>query len=233
MLSKVIKDEYIQLDVQANNFEEAIRKALQPFLEADVVIEKYVETILKIYEETGPYIVITENIALPHATVESGAKDVAIGFMRLKTPVTSGHRTNDPVKYLFSLSAKNNQAHIELLSELANLLGNPDFLKQKERINMNSHKALVACRAGVGSSLMLKIKVNEVVKENNFPLEVEHSSLDGVPGFQGDMIITLPDVANELIEKNLPQKIVGIANIVDKNEIKIKLEEAFIELEKQ
>ncbi|HAP2893354.1 TPA: PTS transporter subunit EIIA, partial [Enterococcus faecalis] len=73
--------------------------------------------------------VITENIALPHATVESGAKDVAIGFMRLKTPVTSGHRTNDPVKYLFSLSAKNNQAHIELLSELANLLGNPDFLK--------------------------------------------------------------------------------------------------------
>lgn len=98
---------------------------------------------------------------------------------------------------------------------------------------MNSHKALVACRAGVGSSLMLKIKVNEVVKENNFPLEVEHSFLDGVPGFQGDMIITLPDVANELIEKNLPQKIVGIANIVDKNEIKIKLEEAFIELEKQ
>ncbi|HAP6404968.1 TPA: PTS sugar transporter subunit IIB [Enterococcus faecium] len=97
---------------------------------------------------------------------------------------------------------------------------------------MNSHKALVACRAGVGSSLMLKIKVNEVVKENNFPLEVEHSSLDGVPGFQGDMII-MPDVANELIEKNLPQKIVGIANIVDKNEIKIKLEEAFIELEKQ
>ncbi len=99
---------------------------MQPFLEADVVTEKYVETILKIYEETGPYIVITENIALPHATVESGAKDVAIGFMRLKTPVTSGHRT-DPVKYLFPLSAKNNQAHIELLSELANLLGNPDF----------------------------------------------------------------------------------------------------------
>lgn len=34
------------------------------------------------------------------------------------------------------------------------------------------HKALVACRAGVGSSLMLKIKVNEVVKENNLQLVV-------------------------------------------------------------
>ena len=30
------------------------------------------------------------------------------------------------------------------------------------------HKALIACRAGVGSSLMLKIKVNEVIRENDF-----------------------------------------------------------------
>ncbi|MBM7712935.1 PTS sugar transporter subunit IIA [Enterococcus xiangfangensis] len=128
MLSKVIKDEYIQLDVQANNFEDAIKKALQPFLEADVVTEKYIEAILRIYEETGPYIVITKNIALPHAPVEEGAKDVAIGFTRLKTPVVSGHSTNDPVKYLFPLSAKDSQSHIELLSELANLLGDPEFL---------------------------------------------------------------------------------------------------------
>lgn len=87
------------------------------------------------------------------------------------------------------------------------------------------HKALVACRAGVGSSLMLKIKVNEVVNENNYDIVVEHSSLDGVPGFDGDLLITLSDVAEELREKNLKQTIIGINNIVDKNEIKSKLEE--------
>lgn len=86
------------------------------------------------------------------------------------------------------------------------------------------HKALVACRAGVGSSLMLKIKVSEVVRENNFPIEVEHSSLDGLPYFTGDIVITLIDVAEELEAKNIPQKVVGIKNIVDKNEIKEKLE---------
>ncbi|MCJ0536913.1 MULTISPECIES: PTS sugar transporter subunit IIB [Enterococcus] len=87
------------------------------------------------------------------------------------------------------------------------------------------HKALVACRAGVGSSLMLKIKVNEVVNENNYDIIVEHSSLDGVPGFDGDLLITLSDVAEELREKNLKQTIIGINNIVDKKEIKLKLEE--------
>ena len=92
------------------------------------------------------------------------------------------------------------------------------------------YKALVACRAGVGSSLMLKIKVNEVVKANNFPIEVEHSSLDDVQGFGGQMIITLPDVAEELAQKNLPYKLIGIGNIVDKNEIKSKLEAVLAEL---
>lgn len=78
------------------------------------------------------------------------------------------------------------------------------------------NKALVACRAGVGSSLMLKIKVNEVVKENNYPIQVEHSSLDGLNGFDGDMVITLIDVAEELDQKGIPQKIIGIRNIMDK-----------------
>ncbi len=85
------------------------------------------------------------------------------------------------------------------------------------------HKALVACRAGVGSSLMLKIKVNEVVKEHKFPIQVEHSSLDGIPGFDGDLVITLVDVAQELSGKGLKQHIIGIKNIVDKNEIYEKL----------
>ena len=86
------------------------------------------------------------------------------------------------------------------------------------------HKALVACRAGVGSSLMLKIKVQEVVRENGWDIQIEHSSLDGVPGFDGDILITLVDVAEELVEKGVPQKVVGITNIVDKEEIKAKLE---------
>ncbi|OJG56890.1 PTS ascorbate transporter subunit IIB [Enterococcus italicus DSM 15952] len=76
---------------------------------------------------------------------------------------------------------------------------------------------------------MLKIKVNEVVKENNLQLVVEHSSLDGLNGFDGDMVITLIDVAQELEEKKVPYKVVGIRNIVDKEEIKTKLLEALAE----
>lgn len=84
-------------------------------------------------------------------------------------------------------------------------------------------KALVACRAGVGSSLMLKIKVLQVVKENDLDIQVEHGSLDSLQGFNGDMIITLSDVAKELEEKHLKIGIIGIMNIMNKVEILEKL----------
>lgn len=84
-------------------------------------------------------------------------------------------------------------------------------------------KALVACKAGVGSSLMLKIKVNEVIKENKLPFTIEHSSLDSVAGFDGQLLITLSDVAEELKRTGVKQEVIGINNIVDKNEILTKL----------
>lgn len=86
------------------------------------------------------------------------------------------------------------------------------------------YKFLIACRAGVGSSLMLKIKTQQVIKENNFPIEVEHGSLDSVAGFNGDAIETVIDVAEELKTKNLKADIIGIKNVVDRNEIKAALE---------
>lgn len=84
------------------------------------------------------------------------------------------------------------------------------------------YKALVFCRAGMGSSMLLKIKVDQVVSENNFPISSEHGNLDSLNEFKGDLVITMEDLANELKNNNL--SIIGIKNIMDKDEIKDKLE---------
>ncbi|CZR09482.1 PTS system, Lactose/Cellobiose specific IIB subunit [Trichococcus ilyis] len=46
------------------------------------------------------------------------------------------------------------------------------------------YKALIACRAGEGYSLMLKIKTEQVIRENQLPIKVVHSSLDAVSDIQ-------------------------------------------------
>lgn len=84
------------------------------------------------------------------------------------------------------------------------------------------YKALVCCRAGMGSSMLLKIKADQVIKENNFPIQTEHGNLDSLVGFSGDLVITMEDLADEL--KNQVPYALGIRNIVDKAEMKEKIE---------
>lgn len=85
------------------------------------------------------------------------------------------------------------------------------------------YKALVCCRAGMGSSMLLKIKADQVISENNFPIETEHGNLDSLNGFNGDLVITMDDLSEEL--KDQVPYALGIRNIVDKAEMKTKLEE--------
>ncbi|MFU0790368.1 PTS sugar transporter subunit IIB [Virgibacillus proomii] len=81
--------------------------------------------------------------------------------------------------------------------------------------------ALVACRTGMGSSMMLKIRVQQVIRENNFPIKVQHDTLSAVNQFNGDLLITLDDLVPDVKDK--VKYAIGIKNLMDKNEIKTKL----------
>lgn len=84
------------------------------------------------------------------------------------------------------------------------------------------YKALVCCRAGMGSSMLLKIKADQVINENGYPIVTEHGNLDSLMGFTGDLIITMDDLTTELQDK-VPYAL-GIRNIMDKVEMKEKME---------
>ncbi|GEN86997.1 PTS sugar transporter subunit IIB [Oceanobacillus sp. FSL W8-0428] len=81
---------------------------------------------------------------------------------------------------------------------------------------------LVACRTGMGSSTMLKIKVSQVVKENNFPFNVTHDTMSAVSQFSGDLLITLEDLVPDVEDK--VKYVIGIKNLMNKEEIKSKIE---------
>lgn len=135
MLSETIDRRLILINVQASNFEEAIQFSTAPLRENGFITQEYIDSIIAISKEMGPYIVITKHIALPHAPGDSGALKTALGFTKLATPVISGNKANDPVKYLFPLSSSDNHSHIAMLSDLAKLLSNPYFVNQLEMVD--------------------------------------------------------------------------------------------------
>ena len=135
MLKDLLSEELILLNNNASDWEDAIRKAAQPLVAEKKVTESYVDDIIVGVKNNGPYIVLTEHVALPHARPESGAIESAIGVATLKTPVEFGNEANDPVKYLFTLSAKDSSQHLSALSELAGLFEDKEFFNLLDNSN--------------------------------------------------------------------------------------------------
>lgn len=129
MLSELCDVSLIQLKIKANDWQDAIQKAAQPLINEEKILPGYIKEILKTVNETGPYFVITKHVALPHARPEAGALQNAIGITTLDDAIIFHHEQNDPVKYIFCLSAKDNQRHLQALSELVGLLEDENFFK--------------------------------------------------------------------------------------------------------
>ena len=127
MLSDIISEDLVQLDVQAKDWEDAIRQATRVLVEQGKAEQSYIEDMIEITKEIGPYIVITKHVALPHARPESGAKELAICIATLAHPIEFGNPNNDPVKYIFGLSALDSHTHLAAMAELADLLDKSDF----------------------------------------------------------------------------------------------------------
>jgi mannitol/fructose-specific phosphotransferase system IIA component (Ntr-type) len=92
--------------------------------------ERYVLAMCRAVEVKGPYIVVAPGIALPHASPDDGARQVGLAAVRLRTPVSFGHQSNDPVDLLFCLCSPDFHSHITALVGLTGLLENKEALGQ-------------------------------------------------------------------------------------------------------
>ncbi len=135
MLSNFVSVELIQLDIIAEDWHEAIVKSAKPLLDQGKIKNSYIEGIIKSVEENGPYFVLLPKVALPHARPENGALEDAIGITVLRESVEFGNKDNDPVKYLFTLSATTNENHLKALSVLAELFENQEFFNILDNAN--------------------------------------------------------------------------------------------------
>lgn len=137
-LIDLLEEEFIQLNVTATSREDAIKISYRPLIHNHIVTEGYVEEIIKEMNRLGPYIVITKHVALPHTKPEAGAIKCGIGITVLKDPITFKSEENDPVKYIFSLSATDHETHLQAMTELVNLLGDTDFYQLLDQAESSS-----------------------------------------------------------------------------------------------
>lgn len=129
MLLDNIKVSDIQVKVQAADWEDAIRKSAALLLSEGAIEPSYVDAMIQVVKENGPYIVISKHIALAHAQSRHGVKNQGLSFTLLEPAVCFGAGEMDPVKLIITLAATDPNAHIDLLSEVADVLSDAGKVK--------------------------------------------------------------------------------------------------------
>lgn len=139
-LSNMMEESIIQLQLEASDWQDAIRKAGQPMIDHLYVKQSYIDDIIRIMKVEGPYVVITKHIALPHTKPSSGALRCGLGLTVLKHAIPFGSKEHDPIKYIFTLSAIDNESHITAMSQLLDLFNDERFF---ELLNESTNKGEV------------------------------------------------------------------------------------------
>lgn len=86
---------------------------------------------------------------------------------------------------------------------------------------MRKLKILAVCGFGVGSSMILKMKIDDVLKANGMTADVFTTDLNSVGSVECDIVFTSEELEGS-IKNSVNVPVIAIKNFIDKNEIESK-----------
>lgn len=68
----LIENNSIRLGLEAADWKEAVKLAVEPLIESGAILPEYYDAIIESTEEYGPYYILMPGMAMPHARPEAG-----------------------------------------------------------------------------------------------------------------------------------------------------------------
>lgn len=112
------RDHLIRIDKDIM-WDEAIRLASVPLLKTNIITENYINEMIGLVRDYGPYIVIKNRIAIAHAKTEAGANALGTALLINKKNIQFEDDLN--VHYLFVISSSNPKEHLQILKDISML----------------------------------------------------------------------------------------------------------------
>lgn len=128
LLQDLLSEDNVSFRYPAETWEDVIRHGGQLMVDAGFTESTYTEAMIDVVRDMGPYIVLAPGLAMPHARPEMGAKQVGAALVTLEKPIDFGSPENDPVSVAIFLCAPNKDEHIQLLTDIATLFEDEEFL---------------------------------------------------------------------------------------------------------
>lgn len=105
----LIDNDSIRLGLEANNWKEAVKVAVDPLIESGAILPEYYDAIIESTEEYGPYYILMPGMAMPHARPEAGVQSDAFSLITLQNPVVFSD--GKEVSVLLALAATSSKIH--------------------------------------------------------------------------------------------------------------------------
>lgn len=129
----VLKPDDIQIIDEEISWHHALRKASDPLLRKAIIKEKYIQAMIDLLNDYGPYIVLANQVAIAHANPDQGAN--TLGLSLLVNRQSIDFEDGAKVKYLFVLSNPEQDKHLHLLRDIMRLSASKELLDQLEENN--------------------------------------------------------------------------------------------------
>lgn len=122
MIEQLLKEKNCIVRQSVVDWKDAIHVSLEPLVEQGYCTDQYENAVLENTEKYGAYYVLTDDMALIHASSEAGVKETQMAVTVLKEPV---HFTSDgpAVRILIALVAKDQTTHMDGIVAVSTIFG--------------------------------------------------------------------------------------------------------------
>lgn len=126
---EIFQKDLIKFREKVTNWEEGLLVASEPLLKHGYIDKNFTKILIEETKKLGPWYIIAPNLAMGHISPDNSIKKNGISLLYLDEPVVFKDE-NNPIKFLFILSAKDSDSHIHLLKELSLAFSNSQFYKE-------------------------------------------------------------------------------------------------------
>ena len=131
-LRKLLKKENVKFIEGVEDWKEVILQSGNSLVSNRKVTSEYVKEMIELVEKHGPYIVIEEGIAMPHAGISENVLETGISLLVVKERVALPEGRNANI--FLSFAAKNKNDNIDIMNDLFELITKHKFIDEVSKM---------------------------------------------------------------------------------------------------
>jgi len=151
LLKELLEKNRVEFYDSFDNWQDAIRSCCHSLIADGSITEKYAEAIIDNVLEYGPYIVITDDLAIPHTKVNAqGVRSNGISFTKVAKPVEfEPGNPKKSARLIFTLAANDMDGHYDNMERLSEMLLNEEALRGLQEADDLASVKLLSKRLGI------------------------------------------------------------------------------------